>query len=105
MSAKNVIIARCADSSLFVGLTNDPVAAIEAINAGQGTPFTKSRLPVSLALVEEFMNEEDALERARDLKKMTRLAKEKLIAAALAVNLREKEPAGLWAGLGRWLKS
>ena len=44
-----VYLVRCADDSLYAGITNALDARIDAHNAGRGAKYTRSRLPVTLA--------------------------------------------------------
>jgi predicted GIY-YIG superfamily endonuclease len=39
---------RCADGSLYCGMTNDLERRVAAHNAGRGARYTRSRLPVEL---------------------------------------------------------
>jgi len=41
-----VYLVRCADDSLYCGITNDITGRIEKHNAGKGAKYTQSRLPV-----------------------------------------------------------
>lgn len=56
-----VYLVRCADNSLYCGITNDITSRIEKHNAGQGAKYTKSRLPVKLMAVSRGMLISDAL--------------------------------------------
>ena len=44
----HVYIVRCADGSLYTGLTNDLTARIAKHNSGAGAKYTRSRRPVRL---------------------------------------------------------
>jgi putative endonuclease len=46
-----VYLVRCADHTLYCGITNDITIRIEKHNAGKGAKYTKSRLPVKLIAV------------------------------------------------------
>ena len=44
-----VYLLRCADNSLYCGVTNNLEARLASHNSGQGAKYTRSRLPVSIA--------------------------------------------------------
>jgi predicted GIY-YIG superfamily endonuclease len=77
-----VFIVRCADGSLFTGVTADVERDLRVLNDGGGTPYTRSRLPVFLAHTEEYMNEGDAAKRAAAIKRLPRTAKEDILTQA-----------------------
>jgi putative endonuclease len=75
-----VYILRCKDSSLYCGYTNDLEKRIfEHNNLKTGAKYTKIRRPVSLVYYEEFQSKSDALKREYEIKKLRKVAKEKLI--------------------------
>jgi putative endonuclease len=80
MAARYLFVVRCADGSLYTAVTNDPAAALGELNAGRGSNYTRTRLPVFLAYSEEYMNEEDAIRRAESLRRLSREEKERLFA-------------------------
>lgn len=55
-----VYLVRCADGTLYCGVTNDLDRRLAAHNAGKGAKYTKSRRPVALACVSQGMPKEDA---------------------------------------------
>ena len=76
---------RCADGSLYTGITTDLERRLKQHNDGDGSKYTRSRLPVTLAYVEEYMNESDVRKREAAIKKLTRPQKERLLAAVPGV--------------------
>lgn len=48
-STWTIYLLRCADGSLYAGITNDLAARISAHNEGRGAKYTRSRRPVELA--------------------------------------------------------
>lgn len=56
-----VYLVKCADNSLYCGITNDINGRIEKHNAGKGTKYTQSRLPVALMAVSGELSKSDAL--------------------------------------------
>ncbi|MCP4722977.1 MAG: GIY-YIG nuclease family protein, partial [Desulfobacteraceae bacterium] len=43
-----VYLLKCADLSLYCGITNNLKARIDTHNAGKGAKYTRGRLPVEL---------------------------------------------------------
>jgi len=65
-----VYIVRCADNSLYTGITNDLVERIKKHNAGKGAKYTRSRLPVKLVWREQKSSERAARRREAAIKKL-----------------------------------
>ena len=74
-----VYILRCADGTLYTGWTTDVEKRLETHNSGKGAKYTRSRRPVELVYTEEFEDKIEAQHREREIKKLTREGKEKLI--------------------------
>ncbi|MCH9654204.1 MAG: UV DNA damage repair endonuclease UvsE [Planctomycetes bacterium] len=74
-----VYILRCADGSLYTGITNDLERRFKQHNAGTASRYTRSRLPVILEYHEEARSKGAALKRELAIKALSRQAKEKLI--------------------------
>ena len=74
-----VYIVRCADGSLYTGITNDLDRRLVQHNAGTASRYTRSRLPVTLEYEEEQPNKSTALKRELEIKALSRTAKEALI--------------------------
>ena len=64
-----VYLVRCADNSLYCGITNDIESRIEKHNAGKGAKYTKSRLPVKLMALSRGLSKSDALTLERHIKR------------------------------------
>lgn len=71
-----VYILRCADASLYTGITKDVKRRCQQHNAGIASRYTRSRLPVKVVYQEIQPNRSSALKRELAIKAMTR--KEKL---------------------------
>jgi len=56
-----VYLVKCADNSLYCGITNDINGRIEKHNVGKGAKYTQSRLPVELMVVSGELSKSDAL--------------------------------------------
>ena len=84
MAGKNrwhVYIVRCRDGTLYTGIARVLEKRIEEHNAGDtGARYTRSRRPVKLVYAEESLSRSAALRREHEIKRMTRPAKERLIA-------------------------
>jgi predicted GIY-YIG superfamily endonuclease len=74
-----VYILRCADDSLYTGITKDLDRRLEQHNAGTASRYTRSRLSVALEYQEEQPNQSVALKREFAIKALSRKAKELLI--------------------------
>ena len=72
-------ILRCGDGTLYTGWTNDLERRLAAHNAGKGSKYTRSRLPVELVYHESFDTKEEAMRREWAIKQMTRAEKLALI--------------------------
>ena len=74
-----VYILRCADDTLYTGITNDLPRRCDQHNAGTASRYTRSRLPVALAYQEVQASRSLALKRELAIKKLSRQQKELLI--------------------------
>ncbi|OFZ67655.1 MAG: endonuclease [Betaproteobacteria bacterium RBG_16_56_24] len=68
-------ILRCADDTLYCGITNDLEKRLAAHNAGTASKYTRARGPVELVFVEQCDDKSAALKREMQIKKMHRSAK------------------------------
>ncbi|MBU1002679.1 MAG: GIY-YIG nuclease family protein [Proteobacteria bacterium] len=55
-----VYLLRCADGSLYCGVTTDLERRIREHNSGSGAKYTRSRTPVTLAASAEFSDRSTA---------------------------------------------
>ena len=74
-----VYIVKCRDESLYTGWTNDLEKRIKTHNSGKGAKYTRGRTPVKLMYYEEYEDKLIAQRREREIKKLTRDEKIKLI--------------------------
>ena len=72
-------ILKCSDGTYYCGWTNDLENRLKVHNAGQGSKYTRVRLPVELAYYEEFETKEEAMSREWHIKRLSRAQKEELI--------------------------
>lgn len=72
-----VYILRCADDTLYTGVTTDPARRLREHNAGGklGARYTRARRPVQLIHRETAANRSEACLRERAIKKLDRNAK------------------------------
>lgn len=75
-----VYLARCADGSLYTGVTTDLPARERAHNRGRGAAYTRSRRPVAIVHAEPAPDRGAALRRELAIKRLTRGQKEALVA-------------------------
>jgi UV DNA damage endonuclease len=83
-----VYLLRCADGSLYTGITNDLDRRVEQHNAGTASRYTRSRLPAVLVYQEAQASRSHALKRELAIKALSRQAKESLIRAKRLASLR-----------------
>jgi putative endonuclease len=71
-------LLRCADDTLYCGVTNDLEKRLAVHNAGEGAKYTRGRLPVTVVYSEACADKSAALKRELQIKKMSRSVKEGL---------------------------
>jgi len=76
-----VYMVRCADDSLYTGIATDVDRRVEEHNStgNLAAKYTRARQPVKLVYSESVESRSEASKREYHIKKMTKLAKEKLI--------------------------
>lgn len=81
MSKWTVYILRCADNSLYTGITTDVERRLQEHNAGKknGASYTRGRRPVALVYKEQAIDRATATRREIEIKQLDRLQKEQLI--------------------------
>lgn len=79
MAVSFTYMLECSDGSLYVGWTSDLEKRVRAHQAGQGSKYTRSRLPVRLAYFEEQPDKHAAMSREWHLKRLTHEQKRALI--------------------------
>ncbi len=72
-------ILRCADETLYTGITNDLTKRLAAHNAGTAARYTRARGPVELLFVEGCSDRSAALKREMEIKRLRRTEKLALI--------------------------
>jgi putative endonuclease len=77
-----VYLLRCADGTLYTGITTDPARRLEQHNAGTAAKYTRARRPVRMVFRRRAANHSAALRRELAIKKLTRAQKEELIGSA-----------------------
>lgn len=80
-----VYIVRCADASLYTGVTLDLERRIAMHNAGTASRYTRGRRPVRVVHCEQHPTRGAALRRELAIKALSRREKDALIRKALAV--------------------
>lgn len=77
-STWNVYILRCSDDTLYTGITKDLSRRLAEHDSGNGSRYTRGRLPVELVYSETVDSHSDALRRETEIKKMPRQEKQRL---------------------------
>ena len=76
-----VYILRCADGTLYTGITKDLGRRTRQHNAGTASRYTRSRRPVKLVYQESQCSQSSALKREAAIKKLTRRQKLAMVRA------------------------
>ena len=76
-------ILRCADDTLYTGITNDLEKRLTAHNEGLAAKYTRARGPVELVLVENCADRSTASKREMVIKNLTREEKLALIRSSM----------------------
>lgn len=74
-----VYMLRCADDTLYTGITDDVQRRLEAHESGKGAKYTRGRGPLTLVYQEKCEDHSTALRREHAIKRLTRAEKCKLI--------------------------
>ncbi len=77
-----VYMLRCADDSLYSGVTTDLTRRCKQHDSGTASRYTRSRRPVALVYQEAHASRGLALQREAALKALSRLEKEALLRRA-----------------------
>lgn len=75
-------LLRCADDTLYCGITNDLDKRLLAHNAGEGAKYTRGRVPVRLLYRENCADKSAALKREIQIKRLSRAEKMVLCGAS-----------------------
>lgn len=73
-----VYLVRCADGSIYTGISDDVDARLEKHNKGRGARYTAQRRPVSLLHTEKHPDQGSAMRRERQIKTWAKSKKEEL---------------------------
>ena len=77
-----VYLLRCADGSLYTGITTDLNRRCQQHNAGTASRYTRSRRPTCLVYQEAHANRSQASKREAAIKALSRRQKESMIRLA-----------------------
>ena len=77
-----VYMLRCADGSLYTGITTDVVRRCQQHNGGTASRYTRSRRPTRLVYQEAHANRSQASKREAAIKALSRREKESMIRLA-----------------------
>lgn len=70
-----VYILKCADDTLYTGITNDIERRLQLHSTGKGAKYTKGRAPLLLVHSEAFDSKSLAARRESEIKSLPRIAK------------------------------
>jgi len=77
----HVYLLRCADGTLYCGITTDLERRVAEHNRGDGARYTRGRRPVELVYAETAADRSEAARREYEIKQMGRTQKEALFAS------------------------
>lgn len=77
-----VYILKCRDNTYYTGYTVEIDRRLQEHQNGLASKYTRGRTPVELVYVEELPTKSAALQRERELKRLTRANKQKVIESA-----------------------
>jgi len=80
-------LLRCADGTLYAGVTTDIERRLEEHNAGIGSRYTSARRPVRLVWHEPHPDRSSAQRREAEIRRWSRRRKEVLVGAANEASL------------------
>jgi len=72
-------LLRCADDTLYCGVTNNLDKRIAAHTAGTAAKYTRARRPVELVFMQDCSDKSTALKREMEIKNLSRTEKLALI--------------------------
>lgn len=78
-----VYILECMDHTYYTGWTTDLNKRFSAHTSGKGARYTKAHPPLSCVYYECFQDQTSAMKREYEIKQMTRLKKQQLIATMM----------------------
>ncbi len=78
-------LLRCADDTLYCGITNDLEKRLAAHNSGTASKYTRTRVPVELVFTERCADRSAASKREMEIKSLTRTGKLELIRLTAAI--------------------
>ncbi|MDP1831419.1 MAG: GIY-YIG nuclease family protein [Geothrix sp.] len=77
-----VYLLHCGDGTLYCGIALDVEARLEQHQEGKGAKYTRGRGPLRLVYREACGTRAEALRREREIKRMRRAAKARLLGRA-----------------------
>jgi len=70
-----VYILKCADNTLYTGITTDLTARVALHESGAGAKYTRGRGPLEVFHQEYYPDRSEATRREREIKRLSRAAK------------------------------
>ncbi len=74
-----VYMLKCSDNSYYTGWTNSLEKRVKTHARGQGSRYTRGRLPIRLVYCEKMTDKNEALRREHSIKKLSRSDKNQLV--------------------------
>jgi putative endonuclease len=78
-----VYILICKDGAFYTGYTRDVEARMKLHKLGRGAKYVRTHPPEKVVYLEKFETRSEAMKREREIKRLTRTDKQKLICSKL----------------------
>ena len=83
MTIWSVYLIRCADDSLYTGITTDVARRFETHKSGKGAKYLKTRRPFALVFSQEVGNRSQASKLEYAIKQLPKTKKEQIVSGEL----------------------
>lgn len=94
-----VYIVRCADGTLYTGISTNVPQRLRTHNRGRGAKYTRSRTPVELVYQELASDRAAAQRREHEIKRLAHAAKRALVTKQKESSRSALPPASLDGGV------
>lgn len=89
----HVYLVRCADGSIYTGITDNVEARLKKHNSGRGAKYTAQRRPVILLHSEKLDSQGSAMKREAQIKRWSKKQKEALASGSQPKRRTNKKSA------------
>ena len=79
----SVYMLRCGDGSLYTGIAKNVESRLACHESGRGAAYTRTRRPLTIVYREDGLSRSEALIREAGIKRLPKVAKEKLVSGSV----------------------